>query len=228
MDRRPHVGTLREGPLHAALKRWYAEEGDLVEEPVDGFVIDLVRDGVLIEIQTRGFASMARKLGMLLADHPVRVVHPIAVDRWIVKVDDDGVVTSRRRSPKHGVPADVFGELVGVTAHLAHPGLTVELVLTREEELRRHEPGRAWRRGGWVVQERRLVEVVDRVVVGGPAGWSSLLPADLPDPFTTADLAEQLGRPRRLGQQMAYCLRHAGVLVAVGKRGGAVLHAVTR
>ncbi len=222
------MGTLREGPLHAALKRWYAEEGDLVEEPVDGFVIDLVRDGVLIEIQTRGFASMARKLGMLLADHPVRVVHPIAVDRWIVKVDDDGVVTSRRRSPKHGVPADVFGELVGVTAHLAHPGLTVELVLTREEELRRHEPGRAWRRGGWVVQERRLVEVVDRVVVGGPAGWSSLLPADLPDPFTTADLAEQLGRPRRLGQQMAYCLRHAGVLVAVGKRGGAVLHAVTR
>jgi len=41
------VGTLGEKPLHAALKRWYAEDGDHVEEPVDGFVIDLVRNGLL-------------------------------------------------------------------------------------------------------------------------------------------------------------------------------------
>lgn len=66
MTTRPLVGTLGEKPLHAALKRWYSEADDRVEEPVDGFVIDLVRDGLLIEIQTGGFSSMKRKLASLL------------------------------------------------------------------------------------------------------------------------------------------------------------------
>ena len=34
MEARPHVGTLGEKPLHAALKRWYAEPGDDVILPV--------------------------------------------------------------------------------------------------------------------------------------------------------------------------------------------------
>jgi hypothetical protein len=48
----------------------------------------------------------------------------------------------------------------------------------------------------------------------------------LPDPFTTADLAEKLGRPRRAAQQMAYCLRKAGIFVVVGKRGNNVEYRV--
>jgi len=34
----------------------------------------------------------------------------------------------------------------------------------------------------------------------------------------------RLGRPRRASQQMAYCLRNAGVFIDVGKRGGSVLY----
>jgi hypothetical protein len=42
---------LGEKPLHASLKRMCSEPGDRVEQPVDGFVIDLVREDALIEIQ---------------------------------------------------------------------------------------------------------------------------------------------------------------------------------
>ena len=224
MTARPGVGTLREKPLHAALKRWYAESGDRVEVPVDGFVIDLVRDELLIEIQTRGFSSMKRKLATLLEQHDVRVVHPIARERWIVKLDDTGLVASRRKSPKRGSVLDVFAELVSFPELIAHPRFGLELVLVREDEVRRHEAGRAWRRNGWVVQERRLVEVVERVVVDSPAALAEMVPEGLPPEFTTADLAEALGRPRHLAQQMAYCLRGAGVIEAVGKQGNAVVH----
>ena len=61
------IATMNEKPLHAALKRWYAEDGDRIEEPVDGFVIDIVRDKQLIEIQTRSFSSMKRKLNKLIS-----------------------------------------------------------------------------------------------------------------------------------------------------------------
>jgi len=37
----PGIGTLRERPLHASLKRWYAEPDDRTEVAVDGYVIDL-------------------------------------------------------------------------------------------------------------------------------------------------------------------------------------------
>ncbi|MDJ0767932.1 MAG: hypothetical protein QNJ12_04030 [Ilumatobacter sp.] len=219
----PHVGTLREKPLHASLKRWYAEPGDRVEVPVDGFVIDLVRDDLLIEIQTRGFSSMRRKLAALLeGGHRVLLVHPVPVEKSIVKIGPDGVEIGRRRSPKHGRAVDVFAELASFPELVAHPGLCIEVVLTRECEHRVHDPSRNRRRKGWAVEERRLVEVVDIVALREPSDLAALLPADLPDPFTTADLATGIRRPRRLAQQMAYCLRRTGMVEPTGKRGNAI------
>ena len=46
------IGTLNEGALHAQLKDWYRRRGDRVEQLVDGFVVDLVRSELLVEIQT--------------------------------------------------------------------------------------------------------------------------------------------------------------------------------
>ncbi len=221
------IGTLRENPLHASLKRWYARPGDRVEVSVDGYVIDLVRGELLIEVQTRGFSSMKQKTADLLGlGHRVRIVHPIPLDKWIVKVDDDGAVLSRRRSPRHGAPTDVFAELVSFPDLLVHPRLEVEVLLTIEEEHRRHAPGRSWRRKGWTVVERRLIEVVDTMLLRHTEDLLGLLPDDLPETFTTADLAESLGRPRRVAQQMAFCLRELGAIVAVGKQGNATEYRV--
>lgn len=223
----PHVGTLREKPLHASLKKWYAEPGDDVEVPVDGFVIDLVRSQLLIEIQTRGFSGMKRKLRKLLdLGHTVRIVHPIAAEKWIVKLDDSGEEISRRRSPKRGTAADVFGELVSFPAWIDEPGLEIEIVLTHEEEIRTHQPGKAWRRKGWVVEERRLIGVVDGAAINGLEDLRGFLPVGLPVQFTTAELAEAIGRPRRIAQQMAYCLREAGVISVTDKRGNAIVYKV--
>ena len=223
----PHIGTLREKPLHASLKRWYARAGDRVEVPVDGFVIDLVREDLLIEVQTSGFSPMKRKATSLLQlGHRLRIVHPIPVDKWIVKVDAEGAVLSRRRSPRHGAPTDIFAELVSFPELLVHPNLEVDVLLTIEEEYRHLTPGRAWRRKGWAVAERRLIEVVDSLLITDSEDLTRLLPDGLPERFTTADLAAKLGRSRRAAQQMAYCLQRAGVIVAVGKNGNTVRYRV--
>lgn len=194
-----------------------------MEAAVGGFVIDLIRGDLLIEIQTRGFSSMRQKVRSLLdLGHEIRIVHPIAVDRWIVRVEGDGSVLGRRRSPRHGTPTDVFSELVSFPHLLSRPGLEVELLLTTQEEYRRHTPDHAWRRKGWTVVERRLIDVVERLRLGSPSDLAGLLPAGLPETFTTAELSERLACPRRLAQQMAYCLRETGMIEAVGKRGNAV------
>ena len=62
---RAEIGTLNEGALHAQLKEWYRRPGDLLEQVTGGFVIDLVRGDLLVEIQTGGFAPLRRRLELL-------------------------------------------------------------------------------------------------------------------------------------------------------------------
>ena len=125
------IGTLNERPLHAALKAWYAQPGDSFEVSVDGFVIDIVRGDLLIEIQTRHFSAMKRKVTKLVANHVVRLVYPIAQEKWIVRLakDGSGGVLGRRRSPKRGSVESVFGELVSFPKLLANPSFSVEVLL---------------------------------------------------------------------------------------------------
>ena len=224
MTTSPHVGTLREKPLHADLKRWYCQPGDTFEQPVDGFVVDVVRGDLLIEIQTRSFSSIKRKLTALLPHHHVRMVHPIAVEQWIVKVDDTGEILSRRKSPKRGTAHDLFAELVSFPEMLADPHLSLEILFVRTQQVRRFDPKKAWRRKGWVVEENQLLEVTGSLTVRSTEDLADLLPDSLPDEFTTADLASTLRCTRRLAQQMAYCLRRTGGVEVVGKDGRAVLY----
>jgi hypothetical protein len=222
----PHIGLLNEKPLHAALKAWYAQPGDRFEVPLDGFVIDIVRDNVLLEIQTRHFGAIKSKLATLVSSHQVRLIYPIALEKWIVQssVNGDGFAT-RRKSPKRGRVEDLFRELVGIPRLLSHQNFSLEVLLTREEETRRFDRRRRWRAKGWVTEERRLLEVMDRKVFDGPASWLALVPLRN-EPFTSRDLAHAIGVRLDLAQKMTYTLREAGCVKPAGKRGRAVLYEV--
>ena len=80
------IGLLNEKPLHASLKEWYAQPEDQFEVAVDGFVVDIVRDDLLVEIQTGNLASIKSKLNILAGSRPVRLILPIAVEQWIIKL----------------------------------------------------------------------------------------------------------------------------------------------
>jgi hypothetical protein len=218
------IGTLSERSLHASLKRWYTEEGDKVERKVDGFYIDIVRDGKLVEIQTANFSQIRRKLVYLLRDHHVHLVHPIAVEKWIVRQDEGGKEMSRRRSPKKGMVVDVFEELVRIPNTVMHPNLTVEVLLTRQEEILRKGGKGARGRRGWELHDRRLLEVTDNYVLASHSDYQRLIPKELPRPFTNRDLAEAIGRPVGLARAMTYTLRRTGAISEVGKRGNAILY----
>jgi hypothetical protein len=218
------IGLLREGPLHAALKAWLARPGDRFEVPVGGFVIDLVRaDGELVEIQTGSFSPLRSKMDALLDGHRVRIVHPIPARRRIVRIDGEGVVLSSRPSPKRPGIAAVFDGLVSFPTLLGHPHLVVEALLCAEDHVRAPAPVRG-RRYTRDPGERRLVSVLERVVLSGPEDAARLLPADLPDAFTTRELAAALGEPLALAQKAAACLRALALLEPAGRRGHAPLH----
>jgi len=122
------IGLLNERPLHASLKEWYARPGDRFEVKVDGYFIDIVRNDLLVEIQTSGFASIRSKLRDLVRRHRIRLIHPVALERWIVKQarDDDGDPT-RRKSPKKGRVEDIFNEMGSFPRLLLDPNFELEI-----------------------------------------------------------------------------------------------------
>jgi hypothetical protein len=222
------IGELREGPLHAAVKDLLAVPGDRAEVRVGGFVIDLVRaSGELVEIQTGGFAPLGRKLDALLDGNPMRIVFPVPAERRIIRIDDHGEVLSARRSPLRGTALDVFDRLVSFPSLIAHPNFVVEVLLCKEDHVRGPEAKRS-KSGRRRVDpgERRLVEVLDSVVLDSPEACAALLPESLgaDEPFTTRELATALKVRMILAQRIAYCLRAMEQLEDAGRRGRAPLH----
>lgn len=219
------IGTLGERSLHAQLKRWYAKPADRFEQPVDGYVIDLVRGELLVELQTGSFGPIRRKLETLTNAHPVRVVHPIACETWIVRFDATGAERlGRRKSPRRRDVHALFEVLVGVPDLVARPALEIEALLVQVEE-ERHADGRgSWRRQGQSIVDRRLLAVTGRRLFAGPADFLALVPPAIGDPFTTRDLSAALDLPLWLARKMAYCLKRMGAVRPVGKRVNAILY----
>lgn len=217
------IGTLRENPLHAALKEHYRRAGDRVEEKVGRYVVDIVKDHELVEIQTRNFSAIRTKLLELLETHRVRLVYPVAVERWLLKVGDDGECT-RRKSPKRGALEDVFTELVSFPELIHAPDFVIEICLTRDEEVRVFDANGPWRRRGWRVVEQRLAEVIGSRVLGSMRDLVALLPSELEAPFSSHDVARAFRRPLGFAQKVCYCLARGGAVRQIGHRNRARLY----
>ncbi len=219
------IGTLGERSLHSALNDWYARPNDRKEVELDGFHIDIIRHNLLIEIQTGNFHSLRRKLATLMEKHPVRLVFPIAQEKWIVRMaKDEKTRLGRRKSPKKGNIFHLFDELVYIPGLITHPNFSFETLLIQEEEVRCDDGTGSWRRNGLRIVDHCLIDVLSQHLFKKPSDFLALVPTDLPEPFSTKDLANGIDQPRSVAQEMAYCLRHMGAIEVVGKNGNSLLY----
>jgi hypothetical protein len=221
------IGTQNESSLHASLKEYYRQSGDIVEGRVDGYHIDVVQEDRLVEIQTKNFTSIRKKLAKLLESYNVHLVYPIVLRRDIVKIaPETGELLSTRKSPKKGDIYDLFSELIRMPHLILHPRLTIEAVLIKEREIRCDDGKGSWRRRGVSIVDRSLAEVVESRSFSSASDYMSLLPPDIPCPFTNKDLAKLAGVARGKAQKMTYTFKKAGLLEEVGKKGNELLYAL--
>jgi hypothetical protein len=154
-------------------------------------------------------------------------VYPIAREKWIIKVAPSGEETvSRRKSPKKGRLSDLFVELVRIPDLIREDNFRIEVLMTREEEVRCDDGMGSWRRKGVSIKDRLLLDVVDRATFSSEDDFRRFLPGDLKEPFTNNDLAEAAGLPIRNARRMSYCLRKMGVMREVGKTGNELLFGI--
>jgi hypothetical protein len=163
----------------------------------------------------------------LLENHSVLVVKPLLARKEIVRLSKrGGKELSRRQSPKQATLLDLFHELVHFTQVFPHPQLTLHVPLVEIEERRYpgHGHRRRWRKNDHVVEDQRLLAVVEVRQFRTTADLLALLPDDLPQPFHSGHLAEALGVHRWIAQRITYCLRQTGAARLCGKTGNTLLY----
>ncbi len=208
----------RESSLHSAIKEWYFHKGDKLETRVDGYVIDIKRRNLLIEIQTANFSAIKTKLQHLLNKHKVRLVYPIAIQKWIIHKSSSSEDTfGRRRSPKRGCLFDLFDELIRIPSLFYSGNLSIEVLMIEEEETWRNDGKGSWRRKGASREDRKLVRVLETKLFEHNTDFLKILPKDLPEPFSNRNLAENLGIRISQSRRVTYSLRKIGIITYVGK-----------
>jgi len=194
---------------------------------IGDYVVDVVCSGSLIEIQTKGFWGIRKKLVDLLKDHPVRLVYPMPHEKVLVVYDKQKLnILYKRKSPKKCTFLDMAEEIMYILPVLQAPRFTLEVLLTKEEEIRIYDGRGSWRRKGISIHDRSLVEIVDTREFASLDDYRSLLPARLPSRFTNRDLSELMGVPQYKVRKLTYCFKHLGILRVCGKEGKAQVFAL--
>ena len=218
---------MTEYSLHSEIKDWYKVSGDELEVKVADFIVDILRDKLLIEIQTGNFSAIKKKLDKLLLNNQVRLVYPIAKLKWIVHVSMSGQFVRRRKSTKKGKLIDLFYELVHMPSLIENRNFSLEVLLVEEEELRCYDGRGSWRKRGASVKDRKLLNVCDRIIFRDSRDFLEFLPKELKGYFTNKVLSLKLGISVNLTQKITYCLRKMGAISIAGKKRNELLFQVT-
>ena len=222
MKKQNRIGSMNESSLHEALKSLYAGKGCETEANLDGYIVDIRSKGRIVEIQTGGFSSLRDKIMSLLPKYRIRVVYPLAVEKTLVVIDPGTKETAySRKSPKKGELIDIAREILYIPRSILHPNFSLEVLLTKEEEVRSADGKGSWRRRGMSIVDRKLLAIIGRVEFKRAADYLRLLPDGLPRSFTNRVVAGIMRRPIEKVGRLTYSLRRLGLLKITGREGNA-------
>ena len=218
---RSGIGTLAEKALHAILKHYLDGDVSHHEQKSGGFFADVRNEAGFFEIQTRSFEKLVRKLDVFLREAPTTVVYPIARYRrltWIDPVSRE--LSPKRRSPKVGRAADVARELYRIRRYLKHPNFRLRIIMLDCDEYKKRTAG-----GHHAERcERIPYALADDLTFSSPADYAALLPDEIPEPFTSTDLARLLKVSKGTSGTLLLLLTDLGCVRRIGKSGHSYLY----
>jgi len=218
MEKESQIGTYKERTLHAALKIYFEPDTARHEIPFKGFIADILNENGIMEIQTKQFGRMRRKLDAFLPEMPVTIVYPVTRVKWLIWIDPEtGAVTKKRRSPKVGTPYEVYYELYAISSYLRQPNLRIKIVMVDTEDYRTLDGWSKDRKRGSTRAERIPVGIGEEIDIQCLADYRKLIPEDLPESFTSADFARKAKLSRSSAQTALNILSQIGVVQRVGR-----------
>ena len=222
---RLQIGTLSEKTVHAVVKNFYEPDEDKQEIPINGMYADIFTGEEIIEIQTRSFDQVRKKLDRFLPDYPVTVVLPIPSTKWLIWIDEEtGELSPPRKSPKKGNEYTAFRELYKIKPYLKKEGLIIVLLFLDMEEYRLLNGWSRDKKKGSSRYDRIPLSITKEVCLRKPKDYARLIPETLTGKFTCADFAKAAKINKKQANVVLNILYHMEVVSRVGKQGNAFVY----
>jgi hypothetical protein len=219
------IGTLGEKTVHSVLKNYLSPDSINHEIKVAGFVADICTGHEIIEIQTRNFDKLRRKLRAFLSAAPVTIVYPIPYTKWIRWVNPQtGEISPPRKSPRKGTPYAIFPELYKIKDFLLEPNLSLRIEMINLEEYKYLDGWSTDRRKGSTRCDRIPTELVEEIIISKASDYELLIPAVLEEHFSSKDYKKASGLPLHTAQTALNILYYVGVVDRSGKKGNSYLY----
>lgn len=222
---RLQIGTLSEKTVHAVVKNFYEPDEDKQEIPINGMYADIFTGEEIIEIQTRSFDQVRKKLDRFLPDYPVTVVLPIPSTKWLIWIDEEtGELSPPRKSPKKGNEYTAFRELYKIKPYLKKEGLIIVLLFLDMEEYRLLNGWSRDKKKGSSRYDRIPLSIEKEVCLRKPKDYARLIPETLTGKFTCADFAKAAKINKKQANVVLNILYYMEVVSRVGKQGNAFVY----
>ena len=219
------IGTLGEKTVHAILKNYLVTDVSCHEIKVGSFYADIVNENGIIEIQTRSFDKLRKKLELFLKTSPVTIVYPIPYTKWLRWVNEEtGEISPPRKSPKTGTPYMIFPELYKIKNYLLHPNLHLHIILMNLEEYRFLNGWSKDKKKGSSRCDRIPTELVEEIIIQNSIEYDKLIPNTLPQTFTSKDYKKASGLQLNSAVTALNILYYVGAVKRIGKSGRAYLY----
>ena len=223
------IGTLSEGARHKVLKNFFEPDTTKHEVKIGNYYIDILNNDKVIEIQTRAFNMLRKKLEFLLPSYEVRLVLPIFSEKLIKWLDKDTLeIKEIRKSPRKGRVNDAFFELYKIKMFLDNPNLKISIVGLNVDEYKLLS--------GWNDTKKRgsrrhdviptsLEWIID---INSKLDYKKFIPENLIEPFSSTDYAKSSKITKKRSQVALNILRHLDIVEKVGKDGRSYLYQVNK
>ncbi len=222
------IGTLGEKTVHSVLKNYLAPDSSYHEIKIDRYVADIYNGHEIIEIQTRSFDKLRRKLETFLRFASVTIVYPIPRTKWIRWINpQSGEISPPRKSPKAGKPYAIFPELYKIKNYLSNPNLTIKIILIDMEEYRLLDGWSKDGKKGSTRSDRIPTDLIDEINMKAAKDYQNLIPDSIIEPFTSKDFKIAAGISLSLSQTTLNILSHVGAITKSGKAGNSFLYTKT-
>ncbi len=225
---RYNIGTYKEKKLHIMMKRYFEENPEYHEVPVNGYIADICRDGVITEIETSGFSGLKPKLAAYLPDYKVRLVYPLANAKYLSWIDpDSGEITSRKKSPKKETIYNALFEMVRILPYVGNKNLEILVPFLEMDEYRFLNGWSHDKKKGSNRFERIPTDLFRIERISADADYMKYIPESCTENFTLADFSKAVHITTRDASGILRVFMERGLLVRSGKKGNSYLYART-
>ena len=218
------IGTLGEKSVHAVLKRYFDPCEAHHEVRFKGYVADVKNNDGFVEIQTRGFYRLQKKLEVFLQEAPVTVVYPVAAERSVIWIDEDGTAEPKRKVTRKPTASSILPELYNLRSLFGNPMLRFCVVLLEVEDYRLKDGYGPDKKKRATKFDRYPVALLDELWLSTPEDYFPLIPERLTDGFSAKEYAKAAKLPARQASAAMNVLFSLGVLERVGKERNAYLY----